>query len=142
MHLVIDIMPTASWVQLILGISLLLNAMSLVHRFHVSRIDKNRMRTEERSLYSVRCHVGEIAAMAPSEAPYRRHGSSSTPSWTTRDAVGRWRQSQSVLVPMGEINYHNRRSSSATSVRPPRLPRSSQDISGLLAEVPAPVPGW
>src|SRR5262249_41230369 len=41
---VVDIMPTASWIQLILGVSLLFNGMSLWHRFHLWRIDANRVR--------------------------------------------------------------------------------------------------
>src|SRR5215468_9874445 len=66
---VIDIMPTASWIQLILGISLLFKAMSLWHRFRLSRIDKNRMRAESAIplLFGPGVTVGEIAAMAPSE---------------------------------------------------------------------------
>src|SRR5262249_29647609 len=64
---VIDIMPTATWVELILGISLLLNAKSLWHRFHLSRIDKNRMRTESAIplLFGPGVTVGEIAEMTP-----------------------------------------------------------------------------
>jgi hypothetical protein len=66
---VIDIMPTASWVQLILGISFLFKGKSLLHRFYLSRIDKNRMRTESALplLFGPGVTVGEIAAMAPSE---------------------------------------------------------------------------
>jgi hypothetical protein len=109
---VIDIMPTATWVQLILGISLLLNGMSLWHRFQVSRIDKTRMRTENAIplLFGPGVTVGEIAEMEPSEQhrtpEARKQLDSILDQLATLSQQSR-RQSQSVMVPMGEeINYH------------------------------------
>ena len=66
---VIDIMPTASWVQLILGISFLFNAKSLLNRFYLSRIDADRMRTENAIplLFGRAITVPEIAELTPSE---------------------------------------------------------------------------
>src|SRR5262245_8350655 len=63
----LDIMPTASWVRLVLGISILFNAISLWHRFQLSRIDTNRMRAENAIplLFGPGVTVGEIAEMAP-----------------------------------------------------------------------------
>jgi GAF domain-containing protein len=106
-------MPTASWVQLILGISLLLNAMSLWHRFHLSRIDKNRMRTENAIplLFGPGVTVGEIAAMAPSEkhrTPEARKQLDTILDQLAALLERSRRESRSVLVPMGEeIHYHN-----------------------------------
>ena len=110
---VIDIMPTASWVQLILGISLLLNARSLWHRFQVSRIDKNRMRTESviPLLFGPGVTVGEIAEMEPSEkhrTPEGRKQLDTILNQLTTLLERSRRESQSVLVPMGEeIRYHD-----------------------------------
>jgi len=110
---VIDIMPTASWVQLILGISLLFKAMSLWHRFRLSRIDKNRIRTESAIplLFGPGVTVGEIAAMAPSEkhrTPEARKQLDTVLDQLTT-LLERSRQgSQSVFVPMGEeMHYHD-----------------------------------
>ena len=110
---VIDIMPTASWVQLILGISLLFNAKSLWHRFHLSRIDANRMRTESAIplLFGPGVTVGEIAEMAPSEkhrTPEARKQLDTILDQLATLLERSRRESQSVLVPMGEeMHYHN-----------------------------------
>ncbi len=110
---VLDIMPTASWVQLILGISLLFNAMSLWHRFHLSRIDANRMRTESAIplLFGPGVTVGEIAEMAPSEkhrTPEARAQLDTILDQLVTLLERSRRQSQSVLVPMGEeMRYRN-----------------------------------
>jgi uncharacterized protein len=110
---VIDIMPTASWVQLILGISLLLNARSWWHRFRVSRIDKNRMRAENAIplLFGPGVTVGEIAARAPSEKHRTPEARKQLDTILDQLAVlleRSRRESQSVFVPMGEeIRYHD-----------------------------------
>jgi TRAP-type uncharacterized transport system substrate-binding protein len=110
---VIDIMPTATWVQLILGISLLLNAKSLWHLFQVSRIDKNRMRTERAIplLFGPGVTVGEIAVMTPSEqhrTPEARKQLDTVLDQLATLSERSRRESQSVLVPIGEeIRYHD-----------------------------------
>jgi hypothetical protein len=110
---VIDIMPTASWVQLILGISLLLNAMALLHRFQVSRIDKNRMRTENviPLLFGSGVTVGEIAEMEPTEkhrTPEARQQLDTVMDQLATLLERSRRGSQSVIVPMGEeMRYHD-----------------------------------
>ena len=121
---VFDIMPTASWVQLILGISLLLNAKSLWNRFHLSRIDADRMRTEDAIplLFGRAVTVAEIAEMTPSE----KHR---TPEARTQlDAIvdqlaalleRSRRASSPCLCPrVRKCNTTTRRSSSATSCMP------------------------
>ena len=110
---VIDIMPTATWVQLILGISLLSNAVSWWHRFQLSRIDANRMQTESTLplLFDPGITVGEIAEMAPSEkhrTPEARQQLDTILDQLVTLLERSRRQSQSVLVPLGEeLSYHD-----------------------------------
>jgi hypothetical protein len=65
---VVDLLPTASWLQLIFGLSLLFNAMSLWHRFRLWRIDAHRVRTEGAIslLFGAGVTVAEITPMPPS----------------------------------------------------------------------------
>ena len=110
---VIDIMPTATWVQLILGISLLSNAVSWWHRFQLSRIDTHRMQTESTlpRLFGPGITVGEIAEMAPSEkhrTPEARQQLDTILDQLVTLLERSRRQSQSVLVPLGEeLSYHD-----------------------------------
>jgi TRAP-type uncharacterized transport system substrate-binding protein len=110
---VIDIMPTATWIQLILGISLLSNAVSWWHRFQLSRIDANRMQTESTlpRLFGPGITVGDIAEMAPSEkhrTPEARQQLDTILNQLVTLLERSRRQSQSVLVPLGEeLSYHD-----------------------------------
>jgi TRAP-type uncharacterized transport system substrate-binding protein len=104
---VVDIMPTASWVQLILGFSLLFNGMALWHRFHLWRIDANRIRIERAipPLFGPGVTVGEITEMAPSEkhrSPGARAQLDTIMEELATLSERSQRQSQSVLVPMGQ----------------------------------------
>src|SRR5262245_24725429 len=104
---VIDIMPTASWVRLVLGISILFNAISLWHRFQLSRIDTNRMRAENAIplLFGPGVTVGEIAEMAPSVQHRTAEAQAQLDAIINQLATLSERsqqQSQSVLVPMGQ----------------------------------------
>jgi TRAP-type uncharacterized transport system substrate-binding protein len=107
----IDIMPTARWLQLIFVFSLLFGAQALWHRFRLWRLDGRRVRIEGdiSRLFTPAMTVHDIAEMKPEER-YR------TPEMRARvDALiaqleqlsGRCRrQSLSMLVPMGqEMNY-------------------------------------
>jgi len=108
---VVDLMPTASWLQLIFGLSLLFNAMSLWHRFRLWRIDAHRVRAEGALslLFGTGITVGEISQM-PASAPHR---TSETRAQlhaiidqlvTLSDRCRR--HSLSMLVPMGqEFSY-------------------------------------
>jgi len=64
---VIDIMPTARWLQLAFVISLLFGAQAVFHRFRLWRIDAQRVRVEGEvsRLFDPGMTVAEIAAMAP-----------------------------------------------------------------------------
>ena len=68
----VDLMPTASWVQLILGLSILNNAMSWLHSFRLWRIDTLRVRIESALplLFGAGVTVGEITEM-PASAQHR-----------------------------------------------------------------------
>jgi TRAP-type uncharacterized transport system substrate-binding protein len=107
----IDIMPTARWLQLIFVFSLLFGAQALWHRFRLWRLDGARVRVEGEiaRVFGPAITVTEVAEMKP-EGRYR------TPEMRARvDALitqlehlgGRCRrQSLSMLVPMGqEMNY-------------------------------------
>jgi hypothetical protein len=104
---VVDIMPTASWIQLILGVSLLSTAMAWWHQFRLWRIDANRLRIERAipRLFGPGITVGDIAAMAPSEqhcTPEARAQLDSIMEQLAALSERSRRQSQSVLVPMGQ----------------------------------------
>ena len=107
----IDIMPTARWLQLVFVFSLLFGAQALWHRFRLWRLDSVRVRIEGEiaRVFGPAITVAEVAKMKPEER-YR------TPEARKRvDALitqlehlsGRCRrQSLSMLVPMGqEMNY-------------------------------------
>jgi hypothetical protein len=103
----IDLMPTASWVQLILGLSLLNNAMTWWHQFRLWRIDANRVRIEGTipRLFGPGVTVGDIAAMPPQETHRTPEARAQLDSLMEQLAVlstKSRRQSQSVLVPMGQ----------------------------------------
>jgi TRAP-type uncharacterized transport system substrate-binding protein len=108
---VADIMPAASWVQLILAVSLLLNAKSMWHRFRLRRIHANRRRTEKAIslLVGSGVTVSEIADMTPSEkhrTPEARAQLDTIIDQLATVLERSRQQSQSVLVPMGEeMNY-------------------------------------
>jgi TRAP-type uncharacterized transport system substrate-binding protein len=107
----IDIMPTAGWVQLALGISVLFNAMGLVNRFRLWRLDDARVRLEReipRLFDHPRITVGEISRSRPAL------GRDPTEIDALRSLIDRLeelylrcrRQSVSILVPMGaEMAY-------------------------------------
>ena len=102
-----DIMPMVGWIQLFFGVSLLLNAMSLWHRFRLWRIDANRVRAEARilPLFGPGVTVGEIGEMAPTaehDAPAGRAEIDGIIDRLARLSERCRRQSMSMLVPMGQ----------------------------------------
>jgi hypothetical protein len=108
---IIDIMPTARWLQLAFAISLLFAAQAAFHRFRLWRIDAHRVYVEGEisRLFEPGITVAEIAERMPED----RHRD---PIFAARiDALildlGRLaqrcrRQSLSIMVPMGqEMSY-------------------------------------
>lgn len=104
---IVDILPTATWVQLILGFSILFGAMAVWHRFRLWRLDVARVNIERDipALFGPGITVGEIAAI-PVTDPHR------TPEARAKlnELIERLqalsdrcrRQSLSLLVPMGQ----------------------------------------
>jgi len=108
---VFDIMPTASWVQLALGVSILFNVMGAANRYRLWRLDNTRVRLEGEvtALFGPGITVGEIA-----RAPHPPGTRAEELQQRVRGLVDRLaelyetcrRQSLSVLVPMGgEMAY-------------------------------------
>ena len=104
---IVDILPTATWVQLILGISILFGAMAVWHRFRLWRLDVARVNIEcdIPALLGPGITVGEIAEIPATD----RHR---TPEARAKlnELVARLaalsdrcrRHSLSLLVPMGQ----------------------------------------
>jgi TRAP-type uncharacterized transport system substrate-binding protein len=108
---VVDLMPTASWLQLIFGLSLLFNAMSLWHRFRLWRIDAHRVRAEGAIalLFGAGITVGEITEMPPRaqhRTPEARAQLEAIMDQLATLSDRCRRHSLSMLVPMGqEFSY-------------------------------------
>jgi hypothetical protein len=108
---VVDLMPTASWLQLIFGLSLLFNAMSLWHRFRLWRVDAHRVRAEGAItlLFGTGVTVGEITEMPASaqhRTPEARNQLNAIIDQLVTLSDRCRRHSLSMLVPMGqEFSY-------------------------------------
>jgi TRAP-type uncharacterized transport system substrate-binding protein len=108
----VDLMPTARWVQLIFALSILFNVMAFWHRFRLWRLDVARVRLESDLplLFGPGVTRGEIAGMSPAED--HQHDAETRAGVDrlierSRRLLDRCRaQSQSPLVPMGqEMGY-------------------------------------
>jgi TRAP-type uncharacterized transport system substrate-binding protein len=104
---VVDLMPTARWLQLILGFTLLNNAMAAWHQFRLWRIDAKRVRIESAMLhlFGPGVTVGEIAEMPPRDPHHTPEvrGQLDTLMEQLVTLSERCRQqSLSMLVPMGQ----------------------------------------
>ena len=108
---VIDIMPTARWLQLIFAFSVFFGAQALWHRFRLWRLDAGRVRIESdvARIFAPGTTVAEIAAAVPDEkqrTTERRAQVDATVEELTELADRCRRQSLSMLVPMGqEMHY-------------------------------------
>lgn len=104
---VVDLMPTARWLQLILGYTILNNAMAGWHHFRLWRIDAKRVRIESAllHLFGPGGTVGEIAEMPPRDQHHTsgRRAQLDTIMEQLVTLSERCRQqSLSMLVPMGQ----------------------------------------
>ena len=101
------LMPTAIWVQLILGFSMLFGAMAAWHRFRLWRLDVARVNIERdiRALFGPGITVGEIAE-TPTTDRYRTPEARAKLNEIVERLAAlsdRCRQeSTSMLVPMGQ----------------------------------------
>jgi TRAP-type uncharacterized transport system substrate-binding protein len=131
---IIDIMPTARWLQLAFAISLLFGAQAVLHRFRLWRIDAQRVHVESEvsRLFEPGITVAEIAAMVPED---RHHD----PVMAARiDALTAElgllaercrRQSLSFMVPMGqEMGYRYQESLIADLVHALKTFRRRLDV--------------
>jgi len=108
---VLDVLPTATWIQLALGISVLFNAMGAFNRFRLTRLDAQRVAIEREisRLFGSGITVGELARaqpvadLDPEEVRQRLRGATQA----LEALYGRCRkQSLSIFVPMGgEMAY-------------------------------------
>jgi TRAP-type uncharacterized transport system substrate-binding protein len=107
----IDIMPTARWLQLIFVFSMLFGAQALWHRFRLWRLDGARVSIEGdiARLFGPATTVDEIAEMKPEErfrTPESRARVDELITELEHLSSHCRRQSLSMLVPMGqEMNY-------------------------------------
>jgi TRAP-type uncharacterized transport system substrate-binding protein len=108
---VIDVMPTARWLQIIFAFSLLFGAQAVWHRFRLWRLDARRVGIEAdlSGIFAPGITTAEIGAAAPEH----RHRTPETRAQLDRlirelEQLNQRcrRQSLSFLVPMGqEMNY-------------------------------------
>ena len=103
----IDIMPTARWLQLIFAFSLLFGAQAMWHRFRLWRLDADRVRIEGdvSHLFGHAMTANEIASREPENrfrTPEMHAKLDSVINQLTRLAARCRRQSLSMLVPMGQ----------------------------------------
>jgi len=108
---VVDIMPTASWVQLALAVSILFNAIGALNRYRLYRLDAARVRIERElpEIFRPGITVGEIPRAQPDPTLDPREVRARVESIIEQleELAGRCRkQSLSVVVPMGgEMAY-------------------------------------
>ncbi len=103
----VDIMLTSSWIQFFFAISILFNAMGLMHRFRLWRIDVARVHIESEipRMFGLGATVGDIEAMQPTDA--QRTPEARAMLDATMERLGALsersrKQSLSMLVPMGQ----------------------------------------
>lgn len=108
---VLDILPTATWIQLALGISVLFNAMGAFNRFRLWRLDAHRVAIEREisRLFGGGLTVGELARARPlADLDPEEVRQRVLRAMQALEALyGKCReQSLSILVPMGgEMAY-------------------------------------
>ncbi len=103
----VDIMLTSSWIQFFFAISVLFNAMGVMHRFRLWRIDVARINIESEipRMFGPGATVGDIAKMQPTDAqrtPQARAMLDATMDRLSALSERSRRQSLSLLVPMGQ----------------------------------------
>ena len=103
----VDVMPPANWAYIVMGVSLLFNAMSAGHRFRLWRIDDARVKLENKiaTLFGPTTTLGDIehievkGTLASTET---KEGVVELVDSLEALAARSRRQSLSMLVPMGQ----------------------------------------
>jgi len=106
----VDVMPPTNWAYIVMGVSLLFNAMGAGHRFRLWRIDDTRVKLEGElpALFGANITLGDIAHITPGESdaklttPETKATVASLIKRLEELAARSRRQSLSVLVPMGQ----------------------------------------
>jgi TRAP-type uncharacterized transport system substrate-binding protein len=107
----VDVMPPANWAYVVMGVSLLFNAMGAGHRFRLWRIDDARVKLEAElsPLFGQNVTLGDISRTAPSGKLTGKEAKATLESLIAeleKLAARSRRQSLSMLVPMGqEMGY-------------------------------------
>jgi hypothetical protein len=98
----VDVMPPANWVYIVMGVSLLFNAMTFGHRFRLWRVDAGRVALESRLAqgFGAAITVGDLARTAPD--PARAALAAAIIAELEQLSARSRRYSLSLLVPMGE----------------------------------------
>jgi TRAP-type uncharacterized transport system substrate-binding protein len=102
----VDVMPPANWVYVVMGVSLLFNAMDFGHRFRLWRIDAARVALESKlaKAFGGAATVADLARATPEpeQAAFVQAVAAELEELAARSR----RQSLSLLVPMGaEMTY-------------------------------------
>lgn len=103
----VDVMPPANWAYVVMGVSLLFNAMGAGHRFRLWRIDDARVKLENElsALFGAGSTLGDITRKEPDEKLRSPETLAALDSLIARfEALAdrSRRQSLSMLVPMGQ----------------------------------------
>ncbi|HSO34550.1 MAG TPA: hypothetical protein VLT33_18580, partial [Labilithrix sp.] len=103
----VDVMPPANWAYVVMGVSILFNAMGAGHRFRLWRIDDARVKIEGElaHLFGHGVTLGDISRTAPEgklRGPAVRPRVESLITDLEALAARSRRQSLSALVPMGQ----------------------------------------
>ena len=103
----VDLMPPANWAYVLMGVSLLFNAMGAGHRFRLWRIDDARVKLESElsPLFGKNVTLGDISRTQPSAKLAEEEARltlAALISELEKLAARSRRQSLSVLVPMGQ----------------------------------------
>jgi hypothetical protein len=99
----VDVMPPANWAYVVMGVSLLFNAMGFGHRYRLWRIDSVRVELESRltQVFGQSTTVGDLArarALNPEQAAEVSRIVTELEALSVRSR----RYSLSMLVPMGQ----------------------------------------
>jgi TRAP-type uncharacterized transport system substrate-binding protein len=103
----VDVMPPANWAYVVMGVSLLFNAMGAGHRFRLWRIDDARVKLESElsPLFGKNVTLGDIARTEPSGKLADANAKATLAALILeleQLAARSRRQSLSMLVPMGQ----------------------------------------
>ncbi len=103
----VDVMPPANWAYVVMGVSLLFNAMGAGHRFRLWRIDDARVKLENEltGLFGSSVTLGDISRTKPEGTLADEKVKAGVEALIARFealAARSRRQSLSVLVPMGQ----------------------------------------